>query len=189
MKILIEISARHIHLLPEHFEKLFGEGYELKPFKELSQPGQFAAEETLEIIGPRSSIAGVRVMGPCRDHTQVEISKTDARALGIDAPVRLSSEVVGSAPVTIKGPKGEITLEHGAIIAQRHIHLDPKTAESMGLNHKDAVDLKVEGERALIFKNVAIRIEENFSPAMHIDTDEGNAAGISPDNCEGEILV
>jgi putative phosphotransacetylase len=187
--IPIEISARHVHLTKEHLEMLFGNGYELKKFKELSQPGQFAAEETVKLTGPHGLMEKVRLIGPCRDHSQVELSMTDARNLGIDPPVRESSKISGSASLKISGPNGEVDLTEGAIIAQRHIHLDPETAEEYGLKSGDIVSVKIEGPRSLTFGEVVIRIDPSFKPAMHIDTDEANAAGINKDNSIGELII
>jgi putative phosphotransacetylase len=189
MKIPIEISARHAHFTCEHLETLFGPGFKLKPLKDLSQPGQFAAEETVAIEGPRGRIEKVRVMGPCRDHSQVEVSKTDARVLGIEPPLRVSSDIIDSAPIKVIGPAGTLDLPHGAIIAQRHIHLDPGTAEKLGFAHRHHARVRIGGERALVYDNVVVRVDPNFSPAVHLDTDEGNAAGISAENSEGEIIL
>jgi putative phosphotransacetylase len=187
--IPIEVSARHIHLTREHLETLFGESYELKKLKDLSQPGQFAAEETLKITGPRGSMEKVRLIGPCRDHSQVEISLTDARVLGIEPPIRESSKIAGSAGLKITGPSGEVNLLEGAIIAQRHIHLDPESAGEYGLKSGDIVSVKIEGPRSLTFNEVVIRVDSNFKTAMHIDTDEANAAGVGEGNNSGVLIT
>ena len=188
-KIPIEISARHAHLSKQDLETLFGQGYELKKMKDLSQRGQFAAQEQITLKGPKGEISGVRVMGPCRSKTQVEISKTDARALGISAPVRLSGEAQQSAGIELTGPKGSVKLTDGVIVALRHIHCDPKTANEIGIRHGETVAVEVEGERALIFNNVAVRTDPTYELAMHIDTDEANCAGIDGENKMGEIII
>ena len=189
MKIPIEISARHIHLSKEDLIKLFGANYELKKKRDLSQPGQFVSEETVDFIGPRAEIENVRILGPCRDKTQVEISETDARNLGIDPPVRRSGDLSGSAGVKTIGPRGEITLDEGVIIALRHIHMDTKIADKLNIKNNDRVKVDVDGVRDLIFENVLVRVSDNYKLAMHIDTDEANAAGIDSDNHFGKIII
>ena len=188
MKIPIEISARHIHITKQHLEVLFGAGYRLRPKRELSQPGQFAAQETVSLVGPRGQIENVRILGPCRDYTQVEIALTDAYHLGIKPPVRCSGNLAGSAPITIIGPKGKLDLAEGAILAWRHIHFDPDSAQSAGVEDGQMVKVRVEGERGLIFFNVRVRVSPHYKLAMHLDTDEANAAGIQPGSW-GEIIV
>mgnify|MGYP000878032719 CR=1 FL=1 len=188
-KILVETSARHVHLTEEHFKILFGEDATLTFKKALSQPGQFAAEERVEIVGPKKSQPNVSILGPFRKQTQVEISATDARSLGIDVVVRESGDIKGTPGCKIVGPKGSIEISEGVIVAKRHIHLDPKTAQEMGLVDKQVVQVEVPSEnRSLIFGDVVIRVREDFSPAMHIDTDEANAGGITP-NSYGYIIV
>ncbi|HEX30030.1 TPA: phosphate propanoyltransferase [Candidatus Poribacteria bacterium] len=177
-KVPVGISARHIHITPEHLEVLFGEGAQLTHHVDLYQPGNFAAKETVTIVGPRGAIERVRILGPLRDYTQVELARTDAVRLGLDPPVRDSGDLDDAAPITIVGPKGSIFLEHGAIIAARHIHMPVEDAERMGLTSQDLVSVRVPGERGLTFENVRLKIGENVLLQLHLDTDEGNAAGL-----------
>lgn len=175
-KIPVGISNRHIHLSQEHVEQLFGEGHQLKPMKELSQPGQFAAEEIVTIVGPKGEIPKVRILGPARGSTQLEISRTDSFALGISAPVRQSGDIDGTPGIIIKGPNGELEIEQGVIIAARHVHLHPREAEELNLKNNQRIKLRTSGERSLIFDNVLVRVHDQFAKDFHIDTDEGNAA-------------
>ena len=176
-KILVETSARHVHVTKEALEILFGEGYELTPKKALSQPGQYACEERVDVVGPKNTIKNVSILGPVRRATQIEVSLTDARTLGVNPPVRESGDVAGSAPIKLVGPKGEIQLTEGCIAAKRHIHITPKEAAEWGLEHGQVVSVKIENtDRPAIFGNVVVRVSEKFAPAMHIDTDEANAA-------------
>ena len=187
-KVMVEVSARHIHLSQEHLEILFGKGYELTPKKDLSQPGQFACEERVKVVGAKKELAGVSILGPVRPNTQVEISLTDARALGISVPVRESGDIAGSAGVKLVGPAGEVEITEGAIAAKRHIHLDPETAKQLDVSDKQIVSAKVcTGERSLTFDEVVVRVSEKFAPAIHIDTDEANAA-CAFGACYGEIV-
>jgi putative phosphotransacetylase len=174
--IPIGVSARHVHLSPEHVIRLFGEGYQLTPMKELSQPGQFAAQETVLIAGRRDAIENVRVLGPARGRSQVEVAFTDALRLGIVPPVRESGNIAGSAPITIVGPKGSVHLEEGLILAKRHIHMTPSDAQYYRVNNGDLVRVRTRGERSVIFDEVLIRVSEKYRLEMHIDTDEANAA-------------
>lgn len=176
--IPIGVSNRHIHLKKEHVEQLFGEGYELKVFKELSQPGEFAAEETVTIRTQKSEIQHVRILGPIRSLTQVEISKTDSFALGVKAPIRSSGNIEGTPGITIIGPRGEMNVDHGVIIAERHIHMTSDDAAAFGVRDGQYVSVKVLGERGLIFNQVLIRVKDTYALDMHIDTDEANAAGL-----------
>lgn len=185
--IPIAVSARHVHLSKEHVERLFGQGYELSQKSPLSQPGQFAALEQVTLVGPKSSIHGVRVLGPARSLTQVEVSGTDARQLGIDVPLRYSGDIDGSAPITIVGPKGSVTLQQGCIIAAAHIHMSPSDAQQFQVHDGQFVNVRVLSKRPLVFNQVKIRVNERFKLEMHIDTDEGNAALISA-TCTGEIV-
>ena len=186
--ILIEMSARHIHINAEQLEILFGKGHELTPKKMLSQPGQYLCEEKVTVCGPKGELK-VSILGPCRKDTQLELSFSDARALGVTVPVRESGDIKGSAAITVKGPAGEYTVDEGAIAAMRHIHLDPATAEKYGVADKQIVNVKYDnGNRKLIFGDGVVRVNANFAPAMHIDTDEANAAGIAG-TAEGEILA
>ncbi|MFO7969838.1 MAG: phosphate propanoyltransferase [Candidatus Izemoplasmatales bacterium] len=179
-KILVEVSARHCHLSREHLDILFGEGYELTVKKELSQPGQFAAEEKVKLIGPKRELPRVSILGPARKNTQVEISLTDARSLGIEAPIRESGDIENSAGCTLVGPKGKVNLEQGVIVAKRHIHITPKDAKKYGLKDKQIVAVKINtDQRTSILDDVVIRVRDDFESAMHIDTDEGNAVGIT----------
>ena len=175
----IGVSARHIHLTQEHVEVLFGEGYQLTKRKEL-MGGQFAANEQVTIVGLKlRAIENVRVLGPVRSKSQVEISATDAIKLGVRAPIRLSGDIEGSAPIAVVGPKGVIYLDEGCIIAKRHIHMAPKDAIAAGVRNGDIVSVKADNERVTFFNHVQIRVDESFTLEMHIDTDEANAAKIS----------
>lgn len=175
----VGVSNRHIHLSAEHLEILFGKGYELTPIKDLSQPGQFACKEQLTIIGPSlRAIEGVRVLGPVRKESQVEISRTDSFVLKVKPPVRESGDIKGSAPITIIGPKGSVTLKEGCIIANRHIHMSEEEGKQFGLNDGDYVTVEVNGERRTTFYDVQVRVNKAFRLEMHIDTDDANAAGI-----------
>lgn len=175
----VGISNRHIHLTREHVEILFGKGYELTKLKELSQPGQYACKEQLTVIGPSMrAIEGVRVLGPERKKSQVEISRTDSYVLKIKPPVRESGDIAGSAPITIVGPKGIVTLSEGCIIANRHIHMSLDEAKSFGVTDGEYVDVELCGERKTLFYDVQIRAHKDFRLEMHIDTDDANAAGV-----------
>lgn len=177
-----------MHVSREALDALFGEGYELTPKKDLSQPGQFSCEERVQVIGPKSSFPAVSILGPIRSATQVELSATDARSIGVTAPVRESGDIEGSGACKLVGPKGSYDLDVGVIIAKRHIHMTPVDAQRLGLKDKQIVKVKAGSEqRALIFDEVVVRVHENFSLAMHIDTDESNAAGILP-GTYGEII-
>lgn len=175
--ILVETSARHIHVTQEALEILCGKGFALKPRKELSQPGQYVSETRLDIVGPKSTIKNVSILGPVRKMNQVEVSATDARTLGVPAIVRESGDVAGSAPITIIGPAGKIDLKEGLIVAKRHIHMTPQDAADAGVKNGDIVkvELKTSG-RSLTFGDTVIRVSDKFKLAMHIDTDESNAA-------------
>ena len=175
----VGVSNRHIHLSKEDLETLFGAGYELTPIKDLSQPGQFACKEQLTIIGPSlRPIEGVRVLGPVRKESQVEISRTDSFTLKVKPPVRESGDIKGSAPITIVGPKGIVTLKEGCIIANRHIHMSDEEGKQFGLNDGDYVTVEIDGERRTTFYDVQVRVNKAFRLEMHIDTDDANAAGI-----------
>lgn len=175
----IGVSARHIHLTQADVETLFGKGYQLTKKKEL-MGGQFASNELVTIVGLKlRAIENVRILGPVRKASQVEISATDAIKLGIKAPIRESGKIEGSAPIAIVGPCGVIYLKEGCIIASRHIHMSPKDAESAGVKNGDIVSVKVDNERATTYNNVLIRVDPSFTLEMHIDTDEANAAKIS----------
>ncbi|MEG1270750.1 MAG: phosphate propanoyltransferase [Ruthenibacterium sp.] len=186
MNILVETSARHAHVTDADLETLFGKGYQLTVKKELSQPGQYASNERITVVGSKKEIPNVSILGPTRKATQVELSLTDARSAGIAAPVRESGDIAGSAPCKLVGPAGEVTLTEGVIAAKRHIHMTPADAAAAGVADKDNVKVALgDNDRKLVFDDVVIRVSENFSTAMHIDTDESNAAGGSK---EGTIL-
>jgi putative phosphotransacetylase len=187
IRIPIGVSARHIHLTQAHVEALFGKGAQLTPLKPLSQPGQYAAEETVAVFGPKGSFAKVRILGPARNLTQLEISRTDAFTLGIDPPVRESGNIQGTPGIRIVGPAGEVTVSEGVIIAARHIHFHTSDAERWGIRDKQILQVKVGGERGVIFDNVLARVSDQYALDMHIDTDEGNAAGITT-GAWGEIV-
>ena len=188
-KILIETSARHVHLTQEDIETLFGKGYQLTVKKDLSQPGQFACNEKVTVRGPKSEIKNVSILGPARPASQVEVSATDARTLGLSLPVRESGDIAGTPGVTLIGPEGEVELSAGAIVAKRHIHLTPEAATEYGVADKQIVNVRVVNDsRSIIFGDVVIRVSPKFAPAMHIDTDEANAGSIVP-NSEGEIIL
>ncbi|MEQ6853670.1 phosphate propanoyltransferase [Lysinibacillus capsici] len=174
-KIPIGVSARHVHLAQAEVEQLFGENYQLTPKFELSQPGQFAAEETVVIAGPKGSIERVRILGPARSLSQVEVSWTDAMKLGLKPPLRISGDIQGSSPVTLIGPKGSVVLNEGLIIAQAHIHMSPADSARFQVVDGQSVQIKVEGIRPIILSNVVIRVSERYRLEMHIDTDEANA--------------
>ncbi len=188
-KVLVETSARHIHLTAEAVEILYGPGTELTPKKMLSQPGQFAAaNDKITLVGPRGTMA-VSVLGPVRPANQVELSYTDARALGLkDVPVRESGDLAGSPGLKMVGPAGEIDLEEGVIIARRHIHFSPADAEAFGVKDKQVVSVKLNTDRPVIFEDVVCRVSPSYALAMHIDTDECNAAGAFG-TVWGEVLL
>ena len=187
-EVLVEISARHGHVSEEHLEILFGKGYKLTPKKDLSQPGQFACEERVTVVGPKKELAGVSILGPCRKATQVEISLNDSRSIGVKAPIRESGDVAGSGACKLIGPAGEIELTEGVIAAKRHIHMTTADAEKYGITDSQIVSVKIPTEgRALVFGDVVARVSDSYALAMHLDTDEANAAAI-PGSCIGEIL-
>ncbi len=177
-EVPIGVSARHIHLSQEHVELLFGQGYELTEMKPLSQPGQYAANETVAVVGPKGNFAKVRILGPARKRTQLEVSRTDAFALGVNPPVRESGDTKGSAGIKLQGPAGEVTIEEGVIVAARHIHFHTSDAERFGIADKQSLRVRFAGERGVVFENVVARVSEQFALDMHIDTDEANAAGV-----------
>ncbi len=187
-KFIVETSARHIHVTQEHLEILFGEGHELTKKKDLSQPGQFACEERVTIVGPKKELPGVSILGPVRPATQVELSATDARSIGIAAPIRESGDVEGSGACKVVGPCGEIEISEGVIVAKRHIHLTPADAEELGVQDKDVVWVKLDTDgRSAVLGDVVCRVSDKFARAMHIDTDESNAVS-APRELYGEII-
>jgi len=188
-KVLVEISARHVHVTQADLETLFGAGAVLHPKKNLSQPGQYASEEKVDLVGPKSTIKNVSILGPCRNASQVEVSLTDARTLGVTALVRESGSIEGTNGLTLVGPAGSVVLTKGLIAAKRHIHLTPEVAAAFGVKNSQIVSVKVgANERTTTFGDVVIRISEKFAPAMHIDTDEANAAGLSGESW-GDVVV
>jgi len=177
-RIIIEGSGRHIHLSQADLETLFGKGFELEVKKYLSQPGEFASNSRVDVIGPKGEIGGVMILGPTRPQTQVEISYTDARILGVNAPIRESGKLAGSAACTLVGPAGKVELPEGVIIAKRHVHLTPEDAARFGVADQEIVMVKTEGDRALIFDEVVIRVSPKYASYMHVDYDEINAGAL-----------
>lgn len=176
--VLVETSARHVHVTEEDIKVLFGEGATLTKKKDLSQPGQFACEERVTLVGPKKSIPNVSILGPARSKTQVEVSFTDARTLGIDAPIRESGDVKGSGACKLIGPKGEVELSEGVIVAKRHLHILENEANELGVKNGDIIKVACGGEgRKLIFDDVVVRVNKDGATTMHIDTDESQAAG------------
>ncbi len=187
MKFIVETSARHVHVSEADLEILFGKGAKLTHKKDLSQPGQYACEEKVEVVGTKGSLK-MSVLGPARGADQVEISLTDARSIGVVAPVRESGDTAGSAPCKLVGPCGEVEIKEGVIAAKRHIHLTPADAEAFGVTDKQIVKVRLDTPRALIFDDVVVRVSPSYAAAMHIDTDESNAAGCAG-VVYGEILA
>lgn len=187
-KFLVETSARHIHVTQEHLEILFGKGAKLTHKKDLSQPGQYACEERVTVVGPKSEMKGVSILGPVRPNTQVELALTDARKLGLQAPIRESGDIKGSVGCKLVGPAGEVEISEGVIVAKRHIHMTNKDALNFNVKDKEIVSVKINTpERSLIFGDVVVRVNDSFALAMHIDTDESNAAGCGRE-VYGEIV-
>ncbi len=188
-KIMVETSARHVHVTQADLETLFGAGYALTKKKDLSQPGQFACNERVAVIGPKNSFPAVSILGPVRKETQVELSASDARSIGVTAPVRESGDLAGSGACKIVGPKGEIEIDHGVIVAKRHIHMTRADAAVYGVEDKQIVSVKIDSpERSLIFGDVVVRVSDSYALAMHIDTDESNAVLAGP-GALGEIIL
>lgn len=176
-KFIIETSARHVHVSKADLEVLFGEGYELTPVKDLSQPGQFACEERVTIVGSKKELGRVSILGPVRPDTQVELSATDCRSIGVGIAVRESGDISGTPGCKIVGPKGEVEIKEGVIVAKRHIHMTTADAEKLGVTDKEIVSVKAESDgRSLVFGDVVVRVSDSYALAMHIDTDESNAA-------------
>ena len=177
-EIIVETSARHVHLCDKALTALFGEGYQLTHKKDLSQPGQYACEERVTVVGSKGEMKNVIVLGPTRDHTQVELSLTDARSIGVVAKVRESGDLEGTEGCKLVGPKGEVEIPFGVIAAKRHIHMTPEDAKEFGVEDKQIVSVEVETDgRSLTFGDVVCRVSASYATAMHIDTDESNAAG------------
>ncbi len=188
MNFIVETSARHVHLSQEDLETLFGKGYQLTKKKDLSQPEQYACEERVTVVGTKKEMPGVSILGPVRPVSQVEISLTDARSIGVAAPIRESGDVAGSGACKLVGPCGEVELKEGVIAAKRHIHATPEDAEKLGVQDKDVVSVKIDTDgRSLVFGDVVVRVSPKFALAMHIDTDESNAAGCGRE-VYGEIV-
>lgn len=186
--VLVETSARHIHVTEEVLKLLFGENATLTPKKNLSQPGQYACVEKVEVVGPKKSIAGVSILGPTRKATQVELSATDARSIGLPIVVKESGDLVGTPGCKLVGPCGEVELSEGVIVAKRHIHATKKDAEELGVKDNDVVSVKVNScGRSLVFGDVVVRVSDSYAYAMHIDTDESNAAMVGPETY-GEVI-
>ncbi len=187
-EVLVEVSARHVHVSQEALEILFGKGYQLTPKKDLSQPGQFACVERVAVVGEKSSFPAVSILGPVRKEVQVELSATDARTIGVKAPVRESGDIKGSGGCKLIGPAGEIEIHEGVIVAKRHIHMTTADAAAFGLSDKQVVSVRVNSpERSLVFGDVVVRVSDSYALAMHIDTDEANAV-LAPAGTMGEIL-
>ena len=188
-KILVETSARHLHVTRETLDILFGEGYELNVKKMLSQPGQYASEERVEVVGSKKSLPGVSILGPVRKATQVELSLTDARAIGVSAPVRESGDLEGAGACKLIGPCGEVEVKEGVIAAKRHVHMTKADAEAFGEKDKDEVMVRIDSNgRSLVFDDVVCRVSDSYALAMHIDTDESNAGCVAPGTM-GEIIL
>ena len=188
-EVVVEISARHVHVSQEHLEALFGKGYELTVKKMLSQPGQYACEERVRVVGTKGEFPAVSILGPVRPATQVELSLTDARSIGVAAPVRESGDIAGSGACKLVGPAGEVELTEGVMAAKRHIHATTKDAEEMGLENGEIVSVEIPtaNDRSLTFGDVVVRVSDSYALAMHIDTDEANAAGMKP-NTIGRVI-
>ena len=187
-EILIETSARHVHVTQETLEILFGKGASLTKKKDLSQPGQYACEDRVTVVGPKKELANVSILGPCRSADQVELSATDARSIGLGIDIRESGDVAGTPGCTLRCPAGEVTIKEGVIVAKRHIHMIPETAEKLGIKNKDVVWVKaVTNGRTAVLGDVVVRVSDKFADAMHIDTDESNAIGATP-GLMGEII-
>ena len=188
-QVVVEISARHVHVSKADLETLFGKDYELTVKKDLSQPGQYACEERVRVVGTKGEFPAVSILGPCRNATQVELSLTDARSIGVDAPVRESGDIDGSGTCKLVGPCGEVEIACGVIAAKRHIHATTKDAEEFGLENGQIVSVQIPSAngRNLTFGDVVVRVSDSYALAMHIDTDEANAAGMKP-NTMGTII-
>lgn len=185
---LVEVSARHVHLSAEDVEILFGKGHELTYVRDLSQPGQFVCEERVDIVGPKRTLSNVVILGPIRPASQAEVALTDCFTLGTVAPVRESGDLDGTPGIILRGPAGEVALQQGIIVAKRHIHMTPADAEAFGVQDKQIVEVRVDTVRPLTFGDVVVRVSPKFALAMHVDTDEANAASIPRAGCQGMIV-
>ncbi len=189
MKVLIETSARHAHVTQETLEVLFGKGATLTKKKDLSQPGQFASEQKITVVGPKRELAGVSILGPCRNADQVELSATDARNIGVQGVIRESGDIAGTPGCKLVGPCGEVEIAEGVIVAKRHLHTTPEDAATLGVSDKEIIKIACGGEgRKVIFDDVVVRVSPKFATAVHLDTDESNAAACPMVNCFGEIV-
>lgn len=188
-KIQVEVSSRHAHLNQESLEVLYGKDYKLNKLRDLSQPGEFACTETIMLVSPKKmrTIEKVRILGPLRDYTQVELSFTDGIFLGLELPIRISGDIKNSEPITLVGPKGALTLKEGAIRAARHIHMTPEDAKQFKVKNHDIVNVEISGKYGAIFKDIVIRVSADSKLALHLDTDEGNAANVKV-NTHARIL-
>ncbi|WP_406678571.1 phosphate propanoyltransferase [Moorella sp. ACPs] len=182
LEVPVGVSGRHVHLTKEHLQALFGPGYELTKVRDLVQPGEFASKETVTVVGPKGVLEKVRIIGPLRSYTQVELSRTDCFKLGVNPPVRDSGDHEGSPGCVLVGPAGVVTLNRGVIMALRHIHLPTNEARRYGLKDKDRVNVQVGGERGLVFQNVLVRVHPNYRLEFHVDTDEANACLLNNDD-------
>lgn len=180
LKIPVEASGRHVHLKREHVDSLFGKGYELTPRRDLSQPGQYLCEERLTLKTDKGILRNVAILGPVRKDTQVELSLTDAMSIGVDAPVKESGDIKGSASITIISDLGEVNIREGVIVAMRHLHTTPKDAVLLSVKDQDLISIRIDGLRPVIFEDVLVRVNEKYSTAVHIDYDEANACGYIP---------
>lgn len=183
----VNMSNRHAHLSREHVEILFGKDHQLTVMKDLSQPGQFACEEKIDVVGPKGTLKNVRILGPERPESQVEVSMFDARTAGFEPMVRQSGNIAGTPGCKLVGPAGEVVVEKGIIVASRHVHMHTTDGEALGYKDKDIVSVRVGGDRSVVFENVLVRVHETFALDMHIDIEEGNAAGLKGGEL-GEIL-
>jgi len=188
-KIKIEVSARHCHLSEKVFRKLFGRNAELSVLRELSQPGEFAAKEMVGLKTKKAEFKNIRIIGPLRPYTQIEVSATDARKLGLKPPTRMSGKLKDASSVTLIGPRGSARVKEALILANRHIHANPKQAKKLGLRNGQHVKVEIKGERSLVFDKVIVKLSENYELAMHIDTDEANACGLNMKNPFGKVII
>lgn len=187
LEVPIGISNRHVHLSQKDLDQLFGKNYKLTWWKDLSQPGQYACTEVVSIVGPKGTIENVKILGPLRKSTQIEVSRTDSFTLGIKAPIRDSGDFIGTPGCVLVGPKGEVSLQSGVMVAARHIHMAPATASQHGIHDKDQVSVAIDGERAMIFQNVLVRVRKDFALELHLDIDEANAAWVNNGD-KGNVL-
>lgn len=187
-EVLVEVSARHVHLSQEHVNILFGEGYQLTPDKWLSQPGQYACKERVNVVGKKRTLNNVAILGPARKESQVELSLTDCYSVGVEGVLRESGDIEGTPGIVLETEKGRVTLDKGVIVAKRHIHMTPKDAEEFGVKDKQIVKVKLDTGRPVVFDDVVVRVRDDFALAMHIDTDEGNDAFVGK-NQIGEVIL